>query len=125
MDQLQQLVKTWRVLARTPPMPSAPGVTAALIFNWSLAMKTERFAGHHEAREALVLAVAGVTAIMLIESYVRPHRVDDLRRQRLFGAPCGRGGEAMWSEPGGGRSACRADRELGGRTRFAHEGLRP
>jgi hypothetical protein len=30
-----------------------------------LAMKIERFAGHHEAREALVLSVAGVTAIML------------------------------------------------------------
>jgi hypothetical protein len=29
-------------------------------------MKTERFAGHHEAREALVLAIAGVTAIVLI-----------------------------------------------------------
>ena len=29
-------------------------------------MKTARFVGHHEAREALVLAVAGVTAIMLI-----------------------------------------------------------
>jgi hypothetical protein len=26
-------------------------------------MKTERFGGHHEAREALVLSVAGVTAI--------------------------------------------------------------
>ena len=33
-------------------------------------MKIERFAGHHEAREALVIAVAGVTAIMLIESLV-------------------------------------------------------
>jgi hypothetical protein len=33
-------------------------------------MKTERFGGHHEAREALVLSVAGVTAIMLIESLV-------------------------------------------------------
>jgi hypothetical protein len=33
-------------------------------------MKTERFAGHHEVREALVLSVAGVTAIMLIESLV-------------------------------------------------------
>ena len=33
-------------------------------------MKTERFAGHHEAREALVLSVAWVTAIMLIESLV-------------------------------------------------------
>jgi hypothetical protein len=28
-------------------------------------MKIERFAGHHEAREALVLSIAGVTAIML------------------------------------------------------------
>jgi uncharacterized membrane protein YhdT len=28
-------------------------------------MKIERFAGHHEAREALALSVAGVTAIML------------------------------------------------------------
>jgi hypothetical protein len=33
-------------------------------------MKIERLAGHHEAREALVLSVAGVTAIMLIESLV-------------------------------------------------------
>ena len=53
------------------PIPSAPQppspceVTAAANF---LAMKIERFADHHEAREALVLSVAGVTAIMLIES---------------------------------------------------------
>jgi len=33
-------------------------------------MKVERFAGHHEARDGLVLSVAGVTAIMLIESLV-------------------------------------------------------
>jgi hypothetical protein len=33
-------------------------------------MKIERFSGHHEAREALVLSVAGVTAILLIESLV-------------------------------------------------------
>jgi hypothetical protein len=33
-------------------------------------MKIERAAGHHEAREALMLSVAGVTAIMLIESLV-------------------------------------------------------
>ena len=33
-------------------------------------MKTERLAGHHEARDALVLSVAGVTAIMLIESLI-------------------------------------------------------
>jgi hypothetical protein len=28
-------------------------------------MKAERFVGHQEAREALVLSIAGVTAIML------------------------------------------------------------
>jgi hypothetical protein len=33
-------------------------------------MKIEKFEGHHEAKEALVLSVAGVTAIMLIESLV-------------------------------------------------------
>ena len=33
-------------------------------------MKAERFAGHHEAREALVLSVAGETAIMLIKSLI-------------------------------------------------------
>ena len=33
-------------------------------------MKAERFAGHHEARDALKLSVAGVIAIMLIESLV-------------------------------------------------------
>jgi hypothetical protein len=34
-------------------------------------MKIERFAGHHhEVREALVLSIAGVTAIMLIESLI-------------------------------------------------------
>jgi hypothetical protein len=31
-------------------------------------MKIEQFAGHHEAKDALVLSIAGVTAIMLIES---------------------------------------------------------
>jgi hypothetical protein len=31
-------------------------------------MKIERFADRHEVREALLLSVAGVTAIMLIES---------------------------------------------------------
>ena len=35
-----------------------------------LSMKTERFAGHHEAREALVLSIAGVTAIMLIANLI-------------------------------------------------------
>ena len=33
-------------------------------------MKTERLAGHHEVRDALALSVAGVTAIMLIESLI-------------------------------------------------------
>jgi hypothetical protein len=33
-------------------------------------MKIERFAGRHEAREALVLSVAAVTAIMVIESLI-------------------------------------------------------
>ena len=33
-------------------------------------MKIERFADHHEAREALLLSVAGVTAIMLIEGLI-------------------------------------------------------
>jgi len=33
-------------------------------------MNIERFASHHEARDALVLSVAGVTAIMLIESLI-------------------------------------------------------
>jgi hypothetical protein len=41
------------------------GSRQPLIFNRALAMKTERFVGHHEAREALVLSVASVTAIML------------------------------------------------------------
>ncbi len=29
-------------------------------------MKTARFAGHHEATQAVALSIAGVTAIMLI-----------------------------------------------------------
>jgi hypothetical protein len=33
-------------------------------------MNIERFASHHEAGDALVLSVAGVTAIMLIESLI-------------------------------------------------------
>jgi len=33
-------------------------------------MKIERFAGHNDARDALVLSIAGVTAIMLIESLI-------------------------------------------------------
>jgi hypothetical protein len=44
-----------------PPQPHCAEVTES--FNPAAAMKTERFAGHHEASEALVLAIAGVTAI--------------------------------------------------------------
>jgi len=33
-------------------------------------MKIELFAGHNEAREALLMSVAGVTAMMLIESLI-------------------------------------------------------
>jgi hypothetical protein len=33
-------------------------------------MKIELFAGHHEARQALVLSAAGVTAIMLIANLI-------------------------------------------------------
>ena len=33
-------------------------------------MNIERFAGHYEAREAVVLSVAGVTAIMLIANVI-------------------------------------------------------
>jgi len=33
-------------------------------------MKIEPFAGHHEAREALVLSIAGVTAITVIQSLI-------------------------------------------------------
>jgi hypothetical protein len=40
------------------------------IFHRALAIKTERFVGHHEVREALVLSVAGVTAVMLIANLV-------------------------------------------------------
>jgi len=33
-------------------------------------MNIERFAGHHEARQALLISVAGVTAIMLIANLI-------------------------------------------------------
>ncbi len=38
--------------------------------NRTLIMKIERFAGHREAREALVLSVVGVTTIMLIANLI-------------------------------------------------------
>jgi hypothetical protein len=45
------------------------GVTAATK-SGTVIMKIARSAGHHEARQALVLSIAGVTAIMLIESLI-------------------------------------------------------
>jgi hypothetical protein len=33
-------------------------------------MKTERFTGHHEARQALALSVAGVMAITLVATLI-------------------------------------------------------
>jgi hypothetical protein len=38
--------------------------------NRTLIINIERFAGHHEARQALVISVAGVTAIMLIANVI-------------------------------------------------------
>ena len=52
-------------------------------------MKIERFAGFHEAREALVLASAGVTAIIAGDEY----NFDDL----ALGACRGR---RLWNDPG-------------------------
>jgi hypothetical protein len=49
----------------SPHTPHPQGSRQPLISNWSLAMNTGKFESHHEAREALVLAIAGVTAIML------------------------------------------------------------
>jgi len=57
-------------VASTPPQPPSPCEVTAAPLSRSLAMKTERLAGHHEARDALVLSVAGVTAIILIESLI-------------------------------------------------------
>jgi hypothetical protein len=39
-------------------------------------MKIERFVGYNEAREALVLSVAGVTAIMLIANLILMAGID-------------------------------------------------
>jgi hypothetical protein len=52
-------------VASTPSLSAPRAESRQPLFNERLAMKTERFAGHHEAREALVLSVASVTAIML------------------------------------------------------------
>jgi hypothetical protein len=52
------------------PELKIPVLGSRRLLNRTLAMKTERFAGHHEAREALVLSIAGVTAIMLIANLI-------------------------------------------------------
>jgi hypothetical protein len=53
-----------------PPSAPVSGSRQPRIFHRTLAMNTERLAGHYEAREALVLSVAGVTAIMLIANLI-------------------------------------------------------
>ena len=50
------------------PLSVRIGIAAAR--SRSLVMNGERFAGHNEAKEALLMSVAGVTAIMLIESLI-------------------------------------------------------
>jgi hypothetical protein len=58
------------VVAPTTPIPQPMCLGSRQPLNRILAMKTVRFVGHDAAREALVLSIAGVTAIMLIESLV-------------------------------------------------------
>ena len=52
-----------------PIRPSAPVSGSRQPPNRTFVI-AERFAGHHEAREALVLSVTGVTVIMLIENLI-------------------------------------------------------
>jgi hypothetical protein len=57
--------KTWLPWLRTPtPSPLSASWEPSVLCR-ILAMKIERFAGHNEAREALMISVASVTAIML------------------------------------------------------------
>jgi hypothetical protein len=58
------------VVAPTTPISQPMCLGSRQPLNRILAMKTVRFVGHDAAREALVLSIAGVTAIMLIESLV-------------------------------------------------------
>jgi len=53
-----------------PVRPSASVSGSRQPRSRSLVMNGERFAGHNEAKEALLMSVAGVTAIMLIESLI-------------------------------------------------------
>ena len=51
---------------RIPPLAPVSESQQPPVFHRTLAIDTKRLAGHHEAREALVISVAGVTGIMLI-----------------------------------------------------------
>ena len=53
---------------RISPLTPVSGLQQPPIFHRTLAIKAERFAGHNEAKKAIVLSLAGVTAIMLIEN---------------------------------------------------------
>jgi hypothetical protein len=57
--------KTWLPLLRTPIPLTLSGSWEPSVLCRILPMKIERFAGHNEAREALMISVASVTAIML------------------------------------------------------------
>jgi hypothetical protein len=73
-----------------PPNPSPSVLGPREPPNLALIMKIERFAGHHEAREALVLSIAGVTAIMLIECFrllLQIGSADNLLRAELKSRP--------------------------------------
>jgi len=50
--------------------PSATAAGSRQPRSRTLAVKTERVVGHHEAREALMLSIAGVTAIMLATNLI-------------------------------------------------------
>jgi hypothetical protein len=62
------------VASRTPPPLTLTEVTAAT--KSGCYMKIKLFAGHHEAAQALVLSIAGVTAIMLIANLILMAEVD-------------------------------------------------
>jgi hypothetical protein len=67
--RLNGLRSTFGSVAPQPPFPVSPQYglgSRQPPLNRSWAMKIDRFVGYHEEREALVLSVAGVTAIMLI-----------------------------------------------------------
>jgi hypothetical protein len=53
-----------------PIRPSAPVSGSRQPRSGTLAIKTESVLSHHEASKALVLSVAGVTAIMLIANLI-------------------------------------------------------